>query len=183
MIKIVITGGPSSGKTTLINELARRGYYTVREAALYLMETHNYKLWTDSPDIEKKVEKGIYHLQQKWEAEIPRWAKLVFLDRSLIDAIAYYKLFGLKTPKELDTLIKQANYTTVFFLDMLPKKFWNKMINGQPRKQDYKQGLQLVKLTKQAYEDYGFKLTELPFMEVGKRADALEGKLRKLKFI
>ena len=171
----VITGGPCSGKTEVVNELKRRGYYVVREVALYLIEKEaknkgNIFPWTNI----KKFMDRVYKLQVIWEKKIPKTKNTAILDRSLIDCVAYYDNNGIITPRELEKAIHKVNYDKIFFLEMLPKKYWNKTKGGKPRGQTYEQGQKLHKKIKEVYKKYKQDILQISFMSIRQRTDIIE---------
>ncbi len=110
-LRVVLTGGPCAGKTTVLNELSKLGFATVPEAAEILLRKHRFR---NSVNFQKKICK----LQLKLEEETePRYG-LVFFDRGLPDGIAYMEMINRRIPK-LEKLSK-GRYDFVFVLDRLP---------------------------------------------------------------
>src|SRR5690606_34816123 len=87
MTKIILTGGPSSGKTTIINSLLEKGYSVVSEVAKDIIEKEGLV----DPNNKKKYEElqnKIAHLQIKREKNLE--GKVInFLDRGVYDGIVY----------------------------------------------------------------------------------------------
>lgn len=182
MRKIVITGGPCSGKTTLTKELSQRGAYVVQEAALQLIEEENRgekKIypWTDYAEFNKRLIK----LQKSLEEKIPREISAAYLDRSLIDSAAYLRLRNLPIPTELENAIKSAEYSLFFILDMLPEKHWAQTDGRPARMQSYSEGQIIHEAIEKTYASYGIKLMKIPVMSVEKRADFIENIVKENK--
>lgn len=117
----VITGGPSTGKTTVINMLAIKGYKTTIEHARHYIDTMRIDGETveDMRNNKRKFQLGVLDMQIEQEAEIhPK--DLVFLDRAIPDALAYYQFLGLDYDKKLLNAIKDMSYKNIFILDRLP---------------------------------------------------------------
>jgi predicted ATPase len=116
----VITGGPSSGKTTLIDQLADVGYRTVAEVARQYIEREVAKgrtvaeIRTDMA----AVERDLMNLQRGTEDGL-RARDVTFLDRGFPDCFAFCRLAGLN-PNEFLAECFQYRYASVFILDQLP---------------------------------------------------------------
>lgn len=115
MNKYVLTGGPCSGKTSLINCLRERGFNVLEEVAREVIEEMN------GMDYDKSQEQEIRQ-EMIFERQLEREAKLkgdVFLDRGLLDNLAYSQHLIGYVPE--NTKIDFSNrYDKVFALDMLP---------------------------------------------------------------
>ncbi|MBI4026213.1 MAG: AAA family ATPase [Verrucomicrobia bacterium] len=178
MIKIVVTGGPGSGKTAVLEELQRRGFTIVPEAALHLIETEekaggNILPWTCLQTFNERL----IALQIQWEQAIPKDCPLALLDRSLIDPIAYLENGNLDVPSTLKKEIKRARYTQAFLLEMLPRKYWNHTTSGRPRKSPYAEAVKIHSVLQQTYANIGIPVEPIPFLPVEKRADLMEEKM------
>lgn len=178
MKKIVLTGGPSSGKSSIIEELRRRGYYVVLESALYSIEyanktNDNIFPWTKFTEFQKRV----INFQKQHELEIPEQIKVAILDRCLVDTIAYYKHEGLPVPSEVIEDAKKAGYDKVLLIDMLPEQFYWKTRSGNPRAQskNYENACKIHKAIKETYESMGIPLIHIPvIIPVENRADYVQ---------
>jgi predicted ATPase len=117
----VITGGPSTGKTTVINMIAKKGYKTTIEHARHYIDTMRIDGETveDLRNNKRKFQLGVLDMQIEQEAEIyPK--DLVFLDRAIPDAMAYYQFLSLDYDEKLLNAVKNASYKKIFILDRLP---------------------------------------------------------------
>src|SRR6266568_2379991 len=90
----VITGGNSSGKTTLVNELARKGYRTVPEAARTLIDQAAAKGMSakELRADEKRFHYDVARLKQKLEKELDP-NEVIFFDRGMQDTLAYSRYY------------------------------------------------------------------------------------------
>ena len=180
MRKILIAGGPCSGKTALVEELARRSYYTAPEAALSVINNEertgsNIFPWTDFEEFNKRV----IELQMQNEAAIPQEISLAILDRSLIDPAAYLRRRDIPIPSYLDDMITRAQYEQAFILDMLPKSYWDKTKSGMLRMQSYEEGERIHWFMRVTYRNYGIKTTSIPFVSpIETRVDLVEISLK-----
>ena len=91
----VITGGPGSGKTTLIEALARLGYAHTVEAGRAIIQD---QLAIDGPALPARDPFAFTELMLSWELRSYRMAETtagpVFFDRGVTDLVGYLTLIG-----------------------------------------------------------------------------------------
>jgi predicted ATPase len=116
----VITGGPSCGKTTLINLLADKGFHTAPEGARLYIEKQVDKGQTigEIRADSAALQRGIKDMQLEVERGL-RAADFAFLDRALPDSLAWHRVFGLN-PNEFLRECFHHRYAAVFILERLP---------------------------------------------------------------
>ena len=116
----VVTGAPCSGKTTLINELEKRGYGVVPEMArAYINERlARGETMGEIRKDEALFQKDILEKKIDVEAKLPK-EQLVFLDRGIPDTEAYDKLYGIASSELLLDAIKKCSYKKVFVLEVI----------------------------------------------------------------
>jgi predicted ATPase len=116
----VITGAPCSGKTTLIDQLAEKGYRTVPEAGRQYFEGEIAKGRTidEIRADPAAMTRQIYALMLEQEAALHP-EETVFLDRGLPDAPAFFRIAGMD-PNETLSDCTQHRYAAVFLLDRFP---------------------------------------------------------------
>lgn len=117
----VLTGGPSSGKTTTIEILRDRGYTTTIEHARHYLDVKRIQGLTvkEVRARQYKFQRGVLDMQLKQEASLDP-AETVFLDRALPDSLAYYRFLGLAPDARLLDALAHVSYRSVFILDLLP---------------------------------------------------------------
>lgn len=116
----VITGGPCSGKTTLIDLLADKGFQTVPETARLYMENEIAK-GRRIEDIRENVEvleRSLIEIQLRFEHAI-RTTDIAFLDRGLPDGLTYCRIAGMN-PNEILSECFYHRYASIFMLECLP---------------------------------------------------------------
>ena len=154
------------GKTTMIDELARRGYATIPEAARQIIQEEQQKQcgvlpWTDLVGFQYAVLKRQSDLERSIEqAE----EEVVFLDRA-IDGIAYCRLNNVKVPDVLLSFAQKNRYDGVFVLDQLPYK------QDAERREDEVFAAKIHVFIKEAYVDAGYALIEVPVLSVKDRVE------------
>ncbi len=150
----VLTGGPCSGKTTLLDELHKLNYFTVPEVARELLDKLASRgvpakdVW-GAPELQRLI------LQKKIELEesAPK-NKVVFFDRGLPDSIAYFELLGLQTGNI--EKISRNRYRKVFFLELLPFR------QDSARTESEAMAKKLDKLIFRSYKDLDYEITRVP---------------------
>jgi hypothetical protein len=92
----VVTGAPSSGKSTLIDQVAGKGFRTISEIARHYFERELAKGRTidDIHADPARLQRGIQAMQLAFERGLQPLAD-VFLDGALPGSMAWYRAFGL----------------------------------------------------------------------------------------
>lgn len=168
----VITGGPSSGKTTVIKELAKRGYKTLEETARKIIAGEMAKGKTLAEilapiDTQHKI---IARNIEREKGLDPN--EVIFFDRAIPDTYAYYHLRGFEIDDTLMNAIKPVNYKGVFMLELLPK------YSRDGVRSENKADAKIVENhLRKIYKDIGTPITEVPIMSVPQRVDFIIQKL------
>ena len=116
----VITGAPSSGKTTMINLIKDHGLKTVPEFARLYIEMEMAK-GLSVQEVQKDLlalQRDIVDFHIKIVEKLPT-NEVLFLDRGFPDCLSYHRLRGLD-PNELLIYCFDHHYKSVFILDRLP---------------------------------------------------------------
>jgi predicted ATPase len=162
----VITGGPSSGKTTTINMLAERGYKTTIEHARHYIDT----MRVDGQTVEelrsnkREFQLGVLKMQIEQEASLNP-DDVVFLDRAIPDALAYYRFLGLEVDEILKKAMSNVNYKKVFILDKLP------LVNDYARLESKNDQDQIHNFITKVYESLPFPVIHAPVLPPVERVD------------
>jgi len=164
MNKYVLTGGPSCGKTTIINELKNLGYSVLEEVA---REVHSEKKW----QLGKELELEILSRQLKKERNLDPLNQNYFLDRGVYDIHAYCQHLLRHIPKEVSS--SNSQYSLIFLLDLLP--FEN---DGLRIEKDIEEAKQVQTLIKQIYENQGYTLIQVPVLPVKERTNFILNHIR-----
>ncbi|NIO44423.1 MAG: AAA family ATPase [Candidatus Aenigmarchaeota archaeon] len=159
----VITGAPSSGKTTIVSRLSKMGYHTLFEAARLLIE----KEISEGKSLEEirineiEFQRKILELKIELESKLPK-DKIVFLDRAIPDTIAYYQLYGTDT-NEVLKICQIKKYKKIFLLEPLSFE------KDHVRIENEKTAKKLSELIKKAYMDLGYEVINVPIMPIEDR--------------
>ena len=155
----VVTGGPSTGKTTMVNLLAEKGYKTTIEHARHYIDTMRTEGETikEMRNNKRKFQLGVLDMQIEQEASInPK--DVVFLDRAIPDALAYYRFLELKVDKILKKAMHKVNYKKIFILDKLP------LVNDYARLENKNDQDQIHNLISEVYESLPFPVMYVPVL-------------------
>jgi len=113
----VITGGPGSGKTTLIDALGDAGHPTCPEAGRAIIRD---QMALDGPALPWNDPALFAELMLSWELRSYRAAAgrsaPVFFDRGVPDVIGYLRLTGIHPPAHMVTAAEHFRYNTRIFV-------------------------------------------------------------------
>ncbi len=162
----VITGGPCTGKTTVIKLLTKRGYKTTIEHARHYIDTQKIRGRTieEIKENKKQFQLGVLEMQIEQESEL-NLTDVVFLDRALPDAMAYYQFLGLEYDNRLIEQCNKYCYNKVFILERLP------LINDYARLEDEEEQLRIHNLIIKVYESFPCPIVHVPVLVPEKRVD------------
>jgi predicted ATPase len=116
----VITGAPCCGKTTLIGQLAGKGFRTVPESARLYIERQMADGRTIHPILDDgaALQRGIVEMQLRVEGGL-RAKAVALLDGAVPSSLAWFRAYGLD-PNEILPECFHHRYASVFVLDPLP---------------------------------------------------------------
>lgn len=160
----VITGGPSTGKTTVINMLRERGYKTTIEHARHYIDTMRSegKTVNEIRQNKRKFQLGVLSMQIEQEASI-KPEDTIYLDRAIPDAMAYYQFLNLDYDIELTEAVNNVFYKKIFILDRLP------FIKDYARTEGEDDQKKIHKLIIEVYKSLGFPIVFVPVVSPEER--------------
>lgn len=165
--RIVLTGGPSSGKTTLIEALAQRGFRTEPEAGRAVIKAEQarggYALpWADRAAFAE----AMLNLDLAAHARRTDVVEPTFHDRGIPDIIGYLALCDLPIPARLDEAARTRRYHSKVFI----APFWPEIFTQDAeRHQDPDEARRTFDAMARTYPVYGYELVELPKVSVEAR--------------
>lgn len=167
--KYVLTGGTSVGKTTVIELLSKKGYATFPEfsRALINEELEKEKSGHSNPILpwtNPAVFQDIYAKRQVMEENQINASNRIFMDRCIIDGIAFCQHAKVAIPKEIDEHVQKirdedADYDLIFILEPLNQYHFDE---GRVLKPE--ESLAIQGLIEKSYTDYGYSLISVPFI-------------------
>jgi predicted ATPase len=160
MTGVVITGGPGSGKTSLIEALAALGHPVEPEAGRAIIRRQQAidgqaLPWRDRALFaELMLDRDL-----EGHARSTATAHMVFHDRGVPDVIGYLNLCGLPIPRHLDRAARDLRYhRQVFIAPVWPEIF----AADAERRQDLDEARRTFEAMAAIYPAYGYELIELP---------------------
>lgn len=166
---IVITGGPGSGKTSIIKALTKRGFTCSeeisREVILKARERGIEQLFlTNSLQFSETLLEGrIEQFNEALESD----NEFVFLDRGIPDIQAYMDFKGDTYPDFFTIACKKHKYDSVFILAPWQDIF----TNDNERYENFDQAQEIHEKLLETYTKYGYNLRDVPFGSIEARAD------------
>jgi len=157
--RIVITGGPGSGKTSLIHHLQKLGYPVMheisREIILEARKSGTEQLFLEDPILfSEKLLKGRFN---QYEEASSISSPLLFYDRGLVDIVAYLDYAGTDYPQKFIDLCNEHRYDRVF---VLPP--WEEIYHSDnERYESYSQATSIYNMLKSSYEKFGYIIREI----------------------
>ena len=161
----VVTGGPSTGKTTLLAELEKLGHKTIPEAARVVIDEALAKgisveeLRAD----EKRFQEDVARVKETVEAERDP-NTLTFFDRGMQDTTAYMRHYGFTIEPWVKALTDKSRYQKVYLLEPLPT-----YETDYARTEDKDFSQHLHKLLHDAYTECGMEPIIVPAVSVEDR--------------
>ena len=167
--KIVLIGGPGTGKSSIINELISRGFYCKqeisREVTLEAQKKGIDQLFLTDPLLFSNLllegrEKQFLDTNNSKE-------EIVFFDRGIPDVHAYLEFFNTEYPAYFIKKSKTYLYTKVF---MLPP--WKDIYTSDnERYESFDQATKIHHHLKKTYQNIGYKICNVPFGTIQERTN------------
>lgn len=167
--KIVITGGPGTGKSTVIIELEKQNYQCMheisREVTLMARKNGIEQLFLKDPMLFSKMLLEGRVNQFKKASNLKN--NIVFFDRGIPDVFAYMNYLGVEYPSIfIDQCNNNQYYNTIF---LMPP--WKDIyITDNERYESFEQSLAIYNHLKSAYKGLGYTIIEVPFGTAQERA-------------
>jgi predicted ATPase len=163
----VITGGPGSGKSSLVDALSQRGICTMPEAGRAIIQDQvaiggEALPWSDR--------RAFAELMLSWEMRSYREALRVngpvIFDRGIPDVLGYLRLSNLSIPSHVERAAQMFRYHRRVFI-ALP---WPEIFKlDAERKQSFAEARATYEAMIETYSRLGYDLTQLPLDSVQER--------------
>jgi predicted ATPase len=163
----VITGGPGSGKSTLIEALAERGICTMPEAGRAIIQDQVAVGGEALPWLDRRA---FAELMLSWDMRSHRVGLNlkgpVIFDRGVPDVLGYLRLSELPVPSHVERAARVFRYHRRVFI--APP--WREIFAADAeRKQSFEEAEATYKVMMQTYAGLGYDLIPLPLSSVEER--------------
>jgi len=168
-LRYIITGGPGSGKSSLVEALGHLGFAGFPEIARDLINQGMIPpIWADKPDSSRFFE--LILRQRIFCHQEIKAGEIGFYDRGIPDSLAYFKYQNLRPPSVLLEATETYRYNPVVFV--LPP--WREIfVNDSVRKETYEETKVLYGLAKEVYLSAGYDIIELPKATLERRVEII----------
>jgi predicted ATPase len=171
--RVIITGGPGTGKSTIIEMLREQGYPCHSEVSRAVIKEQLEKRsdllpWKDLPGFSDTVFKGQTGQYHQADAN-----KVNFFDRGLPDVIAYLRKDLLPTDA-LDALVEHYPYHEEVFVTPPWEEIYQ---TDDERREDFETMQAIHNALVETYEQFGYKVVEVPKQGSQERVDFILNRL------
>ena len=160
MIKrFIITGGPASGKSSIIKCFQQLGYQCFDEVSRKIIQKKNIQTSAKNFDFESTV-------FQERKAQYLSATKMHFYDRSMLDGLAYMKLQNIPIRQQMLTDLKTHRYESKVFIAPVWKEIYHQ---DAERLESFEEAIAIDKSLRKIYQSFGYELVEIPLSSVEDR--------------
>jgi len=165
----IVTGGPGSGKTSLLEALRSRGYSCSVEAGRGIIQDQvsiagRALPWEDRPLFAE--------LMLSWEMRSYRIAEAsngpVFFDRGVPDVLGYLRLIGVPVPEHIRKATQEFRYNSTVFITPPWREIFRQ---DHERKQDFNEAIRTYEAMVVTYTELDYRLVEIPSAPIEARVD------------
>lgn len=173
----IITGGPGSGKSTLIEALSWKGMHTMLESGRAIIQEQvaaggNALPWADRAAF----------AQRMFEQEIRSWHAAhalegpVIFDRGVPDVVGYLHLVGLEVPASIENAARTFRYAPRIFV----APHWPAIYaQDRERKQSMEEAEATCRAVTDVYRRLGYEMVALPLASVAARVAFVRAALKR----
>lgn len=172
----ILTGGPGSGKTTLIQALSAHGYKYVEEVGRNIIK-EEIAYQGDALPWGDKAKYADRMLSQSTDdyMKLLDEEDIYFFDRGIPDTLGYMYLEQIIPGGKVIRATKEYRYNPIVFI--LPP--WKEIYEtDQERKQDYAEAVATYQKMRQTYTEAGYSLIEVPCTSIEKRAEFIINEIK-----
>jgi len=174
-MKVVISGGPGTGKSSIIDNLGRLGFSVFRESSREITKKYK-KLGQDQLFLSEPVKFSRILLQNritqhKESNNIDE--NLSFFDRGIPDILAYLEYKKISYSEEFQRPAEEFKYDAVF----IAEPWRNIYKKDNERYESFEELIEINKHIKNTYSNFGYELILLPASSVKERVEFILDKI------
>lgn len=163
----VLTGGPGSGKSAIIEALHRVGYARSAEAGRGIIQD---QVSIGGPALPWHDPVLFAELMLSWDLRSYRMAEQaagpVFFDRGVVDVLGYLRLLGRPAPRHVKAAVETFRYNPRVFIAPPWEEIYRQ--DGE-RKQNFAEAVYTYEAMVAAYNESGYELVAIPLGSVEQR--------------
>jgi predicted ATPase len=168
--RFIITGGPGSGKTTLVEALRDRGYQVFPEIARDLItKGMTPPIQGAKPDSSLFFELILSERIKSHQAI--KGAETGFYDRGIPDSLGYFAYLNIRVPRALSAAVENYHYNPIVFAAPPWEDIFTR---DQVRRESFAEACRLYELTVNGYLKCGYRIVVLGKVAVGERVAEIE---------
>jgi predicted ATPase len=178
MKKIVLTGAPGSGKSSIIRvlqyDLNERTIAEAAEDIIKILQGQGIEKPWEREDFQDRI----LELQLQREQQVEELEGRVFIDRGILDGLAYYQLQGKTSSEAMKQAIENTRerYEKIFLIEG-----GNSCEKNAVRREDLEEAKKLEELQYRNYTEAGYSVERVPYLGIAKRARRILESLTELK--
>ncbi|GME48293.1 MULTISPECIES: AAA family ATPase [unclassified Pantoea] len=176
--RFILTGGPGSGKSTIVDAIIKRGFWSSKEAGRGVIQDQ-VNIGGDALPWANQT--AFAELMLSWEMrswhEAEGQTKPCFFDRGVPDVVGYLRLSGLNVPSHLENAIEKFRYNPTVFIAPPWRDIY---VQDKERKQAFDIAIETYNAMMKTYREYDYRLIELPCVSVEDRVDFILSTIQSL---
>ncbi|MFS4492070.1 AAA family ATPase [Maribacter sp. 2308TA10-17] len=183
--RIVVTGGPSTGKTAVIEALEQKGYHCLEEvirAMTLAKKAEESEVVFESNPIVSVTDPMAFNQMilnarvSQYESTLESTEKFVFFDRGIPDVLAYMDCFNQEYDESFTNACSLNRYDLIF---LMPP--WKEIhVVDNERFESYEESLRINECLERSYTDLGYNVQIVPKDTITNRVDFILDSVKNL---